>query len=231
MNKPIVVIPTYNNPLTIKNVAEDVLHCEYELIIVDDGSTIPVKEILKEDKYNNITILRHDFNQGKGAAILTGAKKAKEFNYDSFVSMDGDGQHLGSEIAKLIEQNTLEDQIVIGCRNFNIDNIPKKSKIGRSFHNFWIKLNTGFNIHDSLTGFRLYPISIIDLNLKKKGFSFEIEVLVKHYWKHKKIAEVIIECYYPTPEERVSHFNNYNDTIIFILLHLKFFFKKIINNY
>lgn len=231
MNKPIVIIPTYNNPLTIKNVADDVLGHGYELIIVDDGSITPVKEILTEEKYRDITILRHDTNQGKGAAIITGAKKAKELHYDSFVSMDGDGQHLASEISKLIEKNTLRDQIVIGCRNFNIDNIPKKSKIGRSFHNFWIKLNTGFAIQDSLTGFRLYPISITELGLEKKGFNFEIEVLVKHYWKHKKITESIIECYYPTPEERVSHFDNYNDTIMFVLLHLKFFFKKIINNY
>lgn len=229
MNKTVVIIPTYNNPLTIKNVVDDVLKHGYELIVVDDGSEQLVQDILKEETFNQVTILRHACNQGKGAAILTGAKKAKELGFESFVSMDGDGQHLASEIQKLIKTNDSKDQIVLGCRNFDIDNIPKKSKVGRSFHNFWIKLNSGFDIHDSLTGFRLYPISILDLNLKQKGFSFEVEVLVKHFWKHKNISEVIIECYYPTPQERVSHFDNYKDTIRFIALHLKFFFTKIIN--
>ena len=144
------------------------------------------------------------------------------------ICINGDGQHLASEVIKLIEKNTLVNQIIIGSRNFNIDNIPKKSKIGRAFHNFWIRLNSGYDIEDSLSGFRLYPVSIIDLGTTKVGFSFEIEVIVKHIWKHKHITQTIIECFYPKPEDRVSHFDNYRDTTRFILLHLKLFFLKIL---
>jgi len=221
MNKPIVVIPTYNNPLSIKKVILDVLDHDYELIVVDDGSKEPVKELLSNEILQKVTIVTHKRNQGKGSALISGATKAKELGFENFVSMDGDGQHLANQVEKLVNSNNENNQIVLGCRNFEIDNIPAKSKIGRSFHNFCIKMNTGFNIQDSLTGFRLYPVSILDLGLKQNGFSFEVEVLVKHYRKHKKIAQTIIECYYPTPEERVSHFDNYRDTLRFIKLHLQ----------
>lgn len=222
--KPIVVIPTYNNPKTIAKVAQDVINHGFELIIIDDGSHIEVSNLITP--HSQITLLRHEINVGKGQAILTGAKKAKELGYEYFVSMDGDGQHLASEITKLQNCINSQNQIVIGARNFEIDNVPKKSKIGRAFHNFWIKLNSGYDINDSLTGFRLYPVSILDLNIRTKRFSFEIEVLVKHYWKYKNITDTVIECYYPTPDERVSHFDNYKDTIRFILLHFKLFFLK-----
>jgi glycosyltransferase involved in cell wall biosynthesis len=213
--KTIVVIPTYNNPKTIKAVVEDVLKHNYKVIVVDDGSDIPVSSLIS--KHEDVLVQRHQENQGKGSAIITGAKKAKELGYDYFVSMDGDGQHLASQIHKLIDTITAKDQIIIGARNFDIDNVPKKSIIGRDYHNFWIRLN------DSLTGFRLYPVSILDLGLKCDRFDFEVEVLVKHYWKHKDITDIVVECYYPTPEERVSHFDNYWDTIRNTLLHFRFF--------
>ncbi len=223
--KILIIVPTYNNPNTIAKVVQDILDYNYKLIVVDDGSDIKVSSLIKANE--NITILRHDVNKGKGEAILTGAKKAKELGYDYFVSMDGDGQHLASQIGKLISSVDSKDQIIMGSRNFQIENIPKKSKIGRAFHNFWIRLNSGYKIDDSLTGFRLYPISILDLDIKTKRFNFEVEVLVKHYWKHKNIKSTVIECYYPKPEERVSHFDNYRDTISITLLHLKLFFQKI----
>ncbi|WP_258239231.1 glycosyltransferase family 2 protein [Arcobacter sp. CECT 8989] len=224
-NDIIIVVPTFNNPKTISNVIKDILNHNYKVIVVDDGSDIEVSSLI--EKNEDVTVLRHEQNQGKGQAILTGAKKAKELGYEYFVSMDGDGQHLASEIAKLKACINSKNQIVMGARNFEIDNVPQKSKIGRAFHNFWIRLNSGYHINDSLTGFRLYPVSILDLNIKTRRFNFEVEVLVKHYWKHKNITDTIIECYYPTPEERVSHFDNYNDTINITLLHLKLFLQKI----
>ncbi len=224
--KTAVVVPTYNNPKTISKVALDVLSYGYTLVIVDDGSSIEVSSLVEE--HQNIHIVKHPQNMGKGQAILSGAAKVKKLGFDYFVSMDGDGQHLASELSKLIELIDSRNQIVIGARNFNIENVPTISKVGRAYHNFWIKLNSGYDITDSLTGFRLYPISILELGLKRQRFDFEVEVLVKHYWKHKKISDKIVECYYPTPEERVSHFNNYKDTVTITLLHLNLFLKRFI---
>lgn len=229
LNKIIVVVPTYNNPKTIANVTRDILENGYKLIIVDDGSSTKVSDLV--EKHPDITILRHEINQGKGQAILTGAKKAKELGYDYFISLDGDGQHLPSQIEKIVNACDGENQIIIGARNFDIENVPNGSKFGRWFSNFWACWDTEQEIKDSLSGFRLYPTSILDLKIRTLRFDWEMEVLVKHSWKGRLIKEVIIECYYPTAEERVSHFKKFWDTAAIVMVHIrllpfKFLLKK-----
>lgn len=220
----IVVVPTYNNPLTIQKVAEDVLTHGYKLIIVDDGSSTPVASLLKA--HENLTLLRHETNQGKGAAIITGAKEAQKQGFEYFISLDGDGQHLASEIAKIVDACDGEHQIIIGARNFEINHVPNGSKFGRWFSNFWACWDTEQRITDSLSGFRLYPTSILDLVIETKRFDWEMEVLVKHAWKKRLIKEVVVECYYPKPEERVSHFKKFWDTAAIVMVHVKLLPRK-----
>lgn len=218
MNKYIVVIPTLNNFNTIQNVVNDVLIHNFPLIVVDDGSTTPLKNILKSDE--NLIIITHETNKGKGQAIISGTKKAKELGYTHIISMDGDGQHLASQIKYLID-DCKEDEIIIGARNFNISNVPNGSKFGRWFSNFWACLDTNQKITDSLSGFRIYPTSILDLPIKTSRFDWEMEVIVRHAWAGKKIKEVFIECYYPKPEERVSHFKKFEDTMAIVWVHVQ----------
>lgn len=229
LNEIIVVIPTYNNDSSIQKVVDDVLSFNFRTIVVDDGYDTPVEEIL--DSHPNLTILRHPINKGKGEAIITGAKKVKELGFNYFISLDGDGQHLASQIEKIVTACDDKNQIIIGARNFEIDNVPNGSKFGRWFSNFWATWDTEQEIKDSLSGFRLYPTSILDLDIKTSRFDWEMEVLVKHSWKKRLIKEVTIECYYPTPEERVSHFKKFWDTAAIVMVHIrllpfKFFLKK-----
>ena len=188
LNEIIVVIPTYNNDLSIQKVVDDVLSFNLKAIVVDDGYDTPVEQILIP--HPNLTVLRHSVNKGKGEAILTGARKAKELGYNYFISLDGDGQHLASQIEKIINACDGENQIIIGARNFEIDNVPNGSKFGRWFSNFWACWDTEQEIKDSLSGFRLYPISILDLDIRTTRFDWEMEVLVKHSWKKRLIKEV-----------------------------------------
>lgn len=229
LNEIIVVIPTYNNDASIQKVVNDVLSFNIKAIVVDDGYTTPVEQILNPNP--NLIVLRHPQNKGKGEAILTGARKAKELGYEYFISLDGDGQHLASQIEKILSACDGENQIIIGARNFEIDNVPNSSKFGRWFSNFWATWDTEQDIKDSLSGFRLYPTSILDLDIKTSRFDWEMEVLVKHSWKKRSIKEVTIECYYPSAEERVSHFKKFWDTAAIVRVHirllpLKFFLKK-----
>ncbi|MDR0407708.1 MAG: glycosyltransferase family 2 protein [Campylobacteraceae bacterium] len=214
----VVVIPTLNND-TVFDVIKSVRDLGYEVIVVDDGSNPPV---VKPEIDEKIHVITHSCNLGKGAALKSGAKKAKELGYSYFVSMDADGQHLACEICKLTDVIDYgDDTIVIGARDFEIDNVPKGSKIGRSISNFWAILDTSCKIMDSLSGFRLYPISILELSTKSDKFDWEMEVLVKHAWLKKQIAETAVQCYYPKAEERVSHFRKWRDTVSIVLLHVK----------
>ncbi len=216
----ITIIPTYNNPLTIKNVAFDVIKNDYKLIIIDDGSSIIVESLFTEEEKENIIFLRHEENQGKGRAIVTGVTKAKELGYTHVVSLDGDGQHLASQSKFLIEACS-GDEIIIGARNFEIANIPNGSKFGRWFSNFWATWDTGQVITDSLSGFRVYPVSILSLPIKTNRFDWEMEVIVRHADANKNIKEVVTECYYPTAEERVSHFRKFSDTMAIVWVHIQ----------
>jgi len=219
-SKTIIVIPTYDNPLTIKNVVVDVLAHDYSVIVVDDGSAIEIESLFEKENKTNITFVRHAVNKGKGEAILSGALKAKEMGYQSILSMDGDGQHLASQAHILID--TLEEEcIIIGARNLNLENVPLGSKFGRWFSNMWACWDTGYTITDSLSGYRIYPVSIIDLPIETHRFDWEMEVLVRHADAGKTIKEVNIECYYPLAEERVSHFRNFEDTMAIVWVHIQ----------
>ncbi len=215
----IAVVPTLNNDKTIQGVVDDILSYGYKVIVVDDGYANPLENILQ--KHSDVFIIRHKTNKGKGEAILSGAKKAKELGFEYFVTLDGDAQHKASEIKKL--QNTIskDNQIVIGARNFDIANVPNGSKFGRWFSNFWACWDTGYKITDSLSGFRIYPTSILNLSYKASKFDWEMEVLVRHAWAGNEIVEAVIECYYPKAQERVSHFRKFEDTMAIVWVHVQ----------
>lgn len=219
MRDIVVVIPTYNNPKTIQNVARDVLQHGYELIIVDDGSDINIESLFTQKE--NIHFVTHLSNEGKGKAIVSGVTRAKELGYSYVVSIDGDGQHLASEIQKLLTINK-KNEIIIGARNFELEHVPNGSKFGRWFSNFWACWDTEQEIKDSLSGFRIYPVSILDLTITTSRFDWEMEVLVRHADSGGIINEVEIECYYPSAEERVSHFRKFADTAAIVWVHFRF---------
>jgi len=214
-----VVIPVYNSPY-ISEVIKDVKSFGYTVIVVDDGSD---KKVEVEDQ--NIILLQHPKNMGKGEAILSGAKKAKELGFESFVTMDADKQHIASEIKKLVKAYR-RNSIVIGARNFESENVPKSSIFGRKFSNFWVNLETFKNLKDTQSGFRIYPVSILDLKLKKRRFDFEIEVLALHSFARRDIREVKVECYYPPCEHRISHFDKVRDNIRLSKIHMRLIIQR-----
>ena len=212
-----VVIPVYNSPY-IQEVIQEVIGLGYRIIVVDDGSDHKVE-------CDGVEVICHSQNLGKGAAILTGAKRALELGYNYFVTMDGDKQHIASEIEKLVEAYE-PGSIVIGNRDFSSVNVPKSSKFGRQFSNFWVMLETGKKLGDTQSGFRIYPCDILDLPIVNTRFDFEIEVLALHAFRKGKIIDVDVACFYPPPSERVSHFDAWWDNVRLSLLHTKLLLQK-----
>ena len=224
LNKSCIVIPVFNNPATIENVVYEALKTKSTVIVVDDGSTPSVMLNIDEDEA--LVLIRHTENRGKGEAILTGGKMAKELGFGSFFVVDGDGQHYPHEIDNFIGKD-MEKCIVIGCRRFT-ENVPGSSKFGRRFSNFWIWSETGLHLDDTQSGFRSYPVGILELPIEKRRYDFEIEVLVRHVWNGGCIEEVPIEVHYPRPEERVSHFDAFRDNARLSKLHSRLFFKNML---
>jgi glycosyltransferase involved in cell wall biosynthesis len=213
------VIPVYNNSATIKEVVEGACSYLENILVVDDGSDdCDIRSILKDC---NVKIITHTTNKGKGAALKTAIEYLHEHNADYMITLDGDGQHYSEDIPKFISAIEKNDHtLAIGCRNFNSENIPKKSKIGRSFSNMWIRLETGLKVKDTQSGFRAYPVKYISkIKTLTNTYNFEVEIIVKAAWKGLTIIDVPISVYYPKPEERVSSFKPFKDNFKLSLIH------------
>ena len=204
-----VIVPTYNNQKTLKKVLDSILDFTPNIIIVNDGSTDETSEILKQ--YSQFTQIHHPKNLGKGRALRNGFRKAIEMNFEYAITIDSDGQHFASDIPNFIEEIQKEpNSLLIGSRNMTQENVPKKSSFGNKFSNFWFKFETGIELQDTQSGFRLYPLKLIPKRFYTNKFEFEIEVIVRSSWKGIIVKNIPIQVLYD-PAERVSHFRPFRD--------------------
>jgi glycosyltransferase involved in cell wall biosynthesis len=218
-----ILIPVYNNPKSINKVVSEVLAYDIPLIVIDDGSQVPIGNIIESQ---NVTIVTHKTNLGKGVALRSGAQKAYELGYRFCLTMDGDGQHFAEDIPKFLDAFKADDtQMIIGVRDFDNCNPPKSSSIGRLIGNFWVWIESGTWVKDTQTGFRLYPIKFLYYNSTASRYEFEIENLVNFLWGGGKIAEVVIKTVYG--EDRVTHFDKIKDNLHMIVLHTMLVIKRI----
>ncbi|MCX2678350.1 DUF2062 domain-containing protein [Galbibacter sp. EGI 63066] len=224
-----VLIPTYNNEKTLRGVIEGVLEYTKDVIVVNDGSTDGTTEILKEYT-ERIEILHIEKNKGKGNALRWGFNHARALGYQYAITIDSDGQHFPSDIPVFMEElKKTEDKnlLLIGARNMDQDGIPGKSSFGNKFSNFWYWFETGFQLEDTQSGFRLYPLKELeDLHFHTTKFEFEIEVIVKAAWNGTTVKNVPIQIHYDQ-EDRVSHFRPFKDFTRISILNTWFVFLTI----
>jgi glycosyltransferase involved in cell wall biosynthesis len=216
--KFLVVIPVYNHADTLRDVTVQVIQTGLDVLVVDDGSTDQGLESLK-----GIDCLTHTLspNQGKGAAILAGAKIADKRSFDAIITIDADGQHDPASIQALIKKTSEQwPALIIGNRIMDPEKVPRSSLFGRSFSNFWVRIETGHTLPDTQSGLRLYPVrELLQLSIRSRRYDFEIESLVKLSWAGVPVHSVPIPVYYPPPGERISHFDQLKDNTRLTLLH------------
>ena len=105
MSHRIIVIPAYNEALTIADVVSGAVKIADRVLVVDDGSR------------DETLVIRHAVNRGVGAALGTGIEAAIRLGADAVVTMDADGQHLAEDAAKVFERLAQGDvDFVIGSR-------------------------------------------------------------------------------------------------------------------
>lgn len=227
-----VIIPTYNNHLTLRDTLERVLIYTTNVIVVNDGATDSTPDILAD--FPQVEVLTFPVNRGKGAALNEGFRLATEQGYDYAITIDSDGQHFPEDLPVFIdalESSDNKNLLLIGSRNMGQEGVPRKSSFGNKFSNFWFWVETGIRMDDTQSGFRLYPLQTIrQLNLRTNKFEFEIEVIVKAAWKDAEVKNIPIRVHYD-PETRVSHFRPFRDfarisVLNTVLVFLAFFYYK-----
>jgi len=152
-----VIIPTFNNVGTIRDVIKDTLNECYDVIVVNDGSTDQTSEILHS--IDGITIVEYDNNRGKGYALKCGFKRALEMGFAYAITIDSDGQHYPSDIMHFLKANQeYPGALIIGSRQLDGVERSKGSSFANKFSNFWFYIQTGRKLSDTQTGYRLYPL-------------------------------------------------------------------------
>jgi len=208
--KPYVIacIPAYNEEKTIAKVILKARKHVDKVIVCDDGSTDMTAEIAEA---LGAEVIRHERNMGKGAAIRSLFKKAREEIADVMVTIDGDAQHDADEIPLLLKvmRETSAD-IVIGSRFLTketVRKVPKYRYIGNRILNIITSVE---EITDTQSGFRAYSRRAIEtIQPAEMGFAVDSEILYKASKLNLKIVEIPVNVKYqvPRPSKRSPIFH------------------------
>jgi glycosyltransferase involved in cell wall biosynthesis len=172
-----VLIPCLDEEAAIGAVVESVLALGAPVIVVDDGSSDRTPEILAALP---VTLLRHARRCGKGQALREGFREALRQGFAAVLTMDGDGQHLASDIPRLLAAAaTHPGQIVIGARLLDKAQQPKARRRANAVADWGISWGCAQPVADTQSGQRWYPRAALDLvDLPAQDFVFEAALLI-----------------------------------------------------
>lgn len=226
------VIPTYNNPLTIRLVAEKALEHVEAVIIVDDASRQE-----GHDAVAGLTLLPgmdvvwRKTNGGKGAAVKDGFHRAAELGFTHVLQIDADHQHDLSRIPALISAASANpDALILAYPQFDAT-VPKSRLHARQITIFWTTLETwGRTIVDPMCGFRVYPLEKTLLALPRSNhMDFDPEVAVRLVWLGTKVTNLPVNVRYLTAEEGgISHFDLLWDNVRISWMHTRLFILSLL---
>ena len=179
-----ILMPVYNEHATLVTAIKDVLNvnfpCEYELVIVDDGSTDGTRDLyLSFAGDPHVSVRLHERNRGKGAAIRTAAAAASG---DYVIMCDADLEYSPAEIPSLLAPVLAgQAEVVYGNRTFGSHNAYSYAYVlgNKGVTTF---ANVLFNcyISDLETCFKLMPTALYRrLDIRETGFGMEAEITGK----------------------------------------------------
>src|SRR6185312_16202127 len=156
-----VLIPCLNEEAAIKVVVESVLALGAPVIVVDDGSSDRTPEIVSRLP---VTLLHLDSRHGKGEALRRGFREARRQGYAAVLTMDGDGQHLASDIPRIVAAaRRYPGHIVIGARLLDREQQPHSRRRANAVADWGISWACAQPVADTQSGQRWYPPAVLDL--------------------------------------------------------------------
>ena len=206
-----VVVPTYNNAITLPGVLDRIQALTgRDVIVVNDGSTDATRSLL--DAHQGVRTIHLERNMGKGHALRAGFAEATRLGYTHAITIDSDGQHDPTDLTAMAAAVLdFPNAMVMGARNMDQDEVPGRSSFGNRFSNFWFKVATGISLPDTQTGFRGWPLEEMKkVRTMSDRFGFEVESIVKLAWRGTPFKVVPVSVRYDFPG-RVSHFKPFLD--------------------
>jgi glycosyltransferase involved in cell wall biosynthesis len=205
----LVCIPAFNEEKPIVDVIKKSLKYVDQVIVCDDGSLDLTAE---QAKIAGAIVIKHEKNMGKGHAMKSLFKYAKDTGADVMVTIDGDGQFLAEQIPSLL-QPILDNSydVVIGNRFSDDKEMPSYRKIGNKMLDRITKLAADLPFSDTQSGFRSYSKKAIQsIDFSTNGFGVDSEILINAVDKGLIITETDVTVLYDTglktsTKDPVSH--------------------------
>ena len=200
----IVIIPTYNEKENIEKIIRAVFSLEkaFHILVIDDGSpdgTAAIVHALMDSEFGSrLFIIERSGKLGLGTAYIAGFKWALEHGYEYVFEMDADFSHDPADLPRLYAACHDEGyDVAIGSRyicGVNVVNWPMSRVLMSYFASMYVRLVTGFPIHDTTAGFKCYKRRVLEtIELDKvrfKGYGFQIEMKFTAYKIGFRIKEV-----------------------------------------
>ena len=200
------------------------------IVVIDDGSSEAYQPIFDEvDAVEDTVVLHHEVNKGKGVALKTGYKWIMENLPDitGVITADADGQHTVPDCLHLAEQlEKGEKALYLGSRDFNLDNVPPKSKSGNKITSALFKLMYGQYLPDTQTGLRAFRKEELPFMAEVDGerYEYEMKVLIACSRARIPMIPITIETIYENANEG-THFHPIRDSWRIYKVILGSFFK------
>jgi glycosyltransferase involved in cell wall biosynthesis len=227
-----VVIPVFNHEHAIASVVDSVRVHGLPVLLVDDGShPACARELQRLAKLADVTLLRHEFNRGKGAAVCTGLRAARQRGFTHAVQVDADGQHTLGDIRRFVDEARAHPgSLICGAPLFDAD-MPTSRRYGRALNHAVVWLETlSFDVVDSMCGFRVYPLeptlALLDQRRLGSRMDFDIEILVRLHWRDVPMRWLPTKVSYP--HDGVSHYRVFFDNVHVVGLHLRLFVEMLV---
>ena len=223
---PCVLIPTYNNPATLRGVVERARQDCPDIVVIDDHSAdagrLAVESLTAEGLIHS---RRLPANLGKGGAVKAGFEFARELGFTHALQIDADGQHCFEDIPRfLAAARAHPEALILGAPLFD-ETAPKARLRGRQISIFWTTLETGFCrvIDDPCCGFRVYPVeAAISARARTDRMEFDPEIAVRMVWAGVPVLNLATRVRYLSADEGgVSHFRPFHDNVLMSWMHTR----------
>ena len=196
------MIPCYNEERTIKAVVTAVGACLDKIIVVDDGSDDRTPVLAEEA---GAEVLRHPVSEGKGAALQTGWRRARQSGLSWALNLDGDGQHAAEDIPSFFRAaERTGARLVIGNRMNGVAQMPWVRQMVNRWMSRRLSIAAGRSLPDSQCGFRLMNLEAwAALSLVSRHFEIESEMLLTFIRAGYAVEFVPIRAIYKDEQSKI----------------------------